>query len=58
MNNDWIGSIGRDDILEQLAQDIAEVTERAKRECEDIIVHALDNAYEQGYLDGQESLEE
>lgn len=56
MNENWLGSTGRDDLLEQLAQDISEATERVKHECEDIIIHAIDNAYEIGYQDGQEGL--
>jgi len=54
MSNDWLGSTNRDDLLEQLSQDLAEATDRVKHECQDIIVHAIDNAYEQGYQDGQE----
>lgn len=58
MRTEWIGSTNRDDLLEQLAQDLAEATTRSKHECEDIITHAIDNAYEQGYADGQEAQED
>ena len=52
---DWLESLDRDDLLEQLEQDIAEATDRVKHTCEDIIIRAIDNAYEAGYKDGQEA---
>ncbi len=55
MINDWLGSTGRDDLLEQLQNDLSEVTDRVRYECEEIINHAIDNAYELGYQDGQEA---
>lgn len=55
MSNDWLGSTNRDDLLEQLSQDLAEATDRVKHECQDIIIHVIDNAYAQGYADGQEA---
>lgn len=54
MMTNWIGSTERDDLLEQLSADLAEVTDRVKHECEDIIIHAIDNAYKSGYQDGSE----
>lgn len=54
MMNDWIGSNGRDDLLEQLAEDLAEITDRSKHEIEDRIIKAVDEAYEMGYMDGEQ----
>jgi hypothetical protein len=40
------------DELEQLAEDLAEIADRYKREIENCIIQHLDNAYEIGYLYG------
>lgn len=53
---DWIGSTGRDDLLEQLAQDMAEITDRTKHEIEDRIVKAIDEAYSMGFKDGDQEV--
>ena len=54
MMTDWIGSTGRDDLLEQLAQDLNEIADRTKHEIEDKIVKAIDEAYSMGYKDGEQ----
>lgn len=50
----WIGSTGRDDLLEQLAQDLNEADDRLRHEREEMIIHAIDNAYQLGFNDGCE----
>ena len=54
-NGEWLDSDKRSDLLEQLEQDLAEFQDRVKNECEDIIIHAIDNAYSQGYEDGDKN---
>lgn len=54
MKNDWLESLNRDDLIERLSQDLAETTDRAKHECESIILKAIDDAYEHGFNDGCE----
>ena len=53
MNTEWLDSNKRSDLLEQLEQDLAEFQDRVKHECEDIIIHAIDSAYEIGVQDGE-----
>jgi hypothetical protein len=55
MVSEWIERIDRDDLLEQLSQDLNEISTRYKREYEYCILKHIDNAYEIGFKDGQEA---
>ncbi|MBO4913364.1 MAG: hypothetical protein J5504_11645 [Butyrivibrio sp.] len=43
------------DLLEQISDDFAEITDRFKNELENCVMRHLDDVYEIGFDDGQEA---
>lgn len=55
MKEYWKEQTNGQDLLEQIAEDFAEITDRFKNEIENCVIRHLDNAYDIGFGDGQEA---
>ena len=55
MEGYWKEQTNGQDLLEQIAEDFAEITDRFKNEVESCVLRHLDAAYDIGYSDGQEA---
>ena len=55
MKEYWKEQTSGQDLLEEIANDFAEITDKCKSELENCILKRLDDAYDIGFNDGMEA---